>query len=288
MKKRAYKAFVYFLSISFFLLTSGFPTISATGAERSFPLGEMASRGEVNFEARENVWKRVEPSHFSIFQGVKVKTGKGIAGIALGDDSRIEVGQGTLFSFDQKDRLNLLQGEINFRVPPNVELNFKIGSLLVTRTRPLHASKGPIAAPPKNEETIGSIVIHSNGAATVKSIRGQLSVIDQNRVVLASISSKDTVIIPATTVKGRPKTMVAQVGDLPTVDPCRVVPGTKVLDATTLDTATLTGEQLEAAASVAGAGGEDYLWLWVLGAAAVGGITYGIERHHHHHHFVCK
>jgi len=276
MKKRAFKAFVYFLSISFFLLTSGFPTIAATVAERSFPIGEMASKGEVNFEARENVWKKVEPSHFSVFQGVKVKTGKGIAGIALGDDSRVEVGQGSLFSFDQKDRLHLLQGGINFRVAPNGELNFKIGSLLVTRTRPLHASKGPIAAAPKNEETIGSILIHPNGAATVKSIRGDLSIIDQDRVVLASISTKDTVIIPSTTVKGKPKTMVAQVGEPRVVDPCLVLPGGKVLDAATLDAATLAATQLEAAASVAGAGLEDFLWLWILGAAAVGGITYGI------------
>ncbi len=251
----------------------------ATAADRSLPIGEMASKGEVNFEARENVWKKVEPSHFSVFQGVKIKTGKGIAGIALGDDSHIEVGQGSLFSFDQKDRLHLLQGGINFRVAPNGELNFKIGSLLVTRTRPLHASKGSIAAPPKNEETIGSILIHSNGSATVKSIRGQLSIVDQNRVVLASISTKDTVIIPSTTVKGRPKSMVAQVGDPPAVDPCRVLPGTKVLDATTLDTATLAATQLEAAASVAGAGVEDFLWLWVLGAAAVGGITYIVVCH---------
>ncbi len=274
MKRRAYKAFVYFLSISFFLLTSGFPAIAASPADRSLPIGEMVSKGEVNFEARENVWKKVEPSHFSVFQGVKVKTGKGMAGIALGDDSRIEVGQGSLFSFDQKDRLQLLQGQVNFRVAPNGELNFKIGSLLVTRTRPLHASKGPVANAPKNEETIGSIVNHSNGAATVKSIRGQLSVIDQNRAVLASISSKDTVIIPSSTVKGKPRTMVAQVGDRPAVDPCRVLPGTKVLDTSTADTAALAAEQLEAAASVAGAGVEDYLWLWILGAAAVGGITW--------------
>ncbi len=275
VKKRTLKAFVYFLCISFLLMTNGFPTMVATAAERSFPIGEMVSKGEVNFEARENVWKRVEPSHFSVFQGVKIKTAKGIAGIALGDDSHIEVWQGSLFSFDQKDRLHLLQGGINFRVAPNGELNFKIGSLLVTRTRPLHASKGPIVAPPKNEETIGSILIHSNGSATVKSVQGQLSIIDQNRVVLASISSKDMVLIPSTTVKGKPKSMVAQVGDLQAVDPCRVLPGTKVLDAATLDAATLAATQLEAAASVAGAGVQDFLWLWILGAAAaVGGITY--------------
>jgi len=276
VKKGAYKLFIYFLCISFLLLTNGFPIRVAAAADRNLPIGEMLSKGEVNFEARENVWKNVEPSHFSVFQGVKIKTGKGVAGVALKDDSHVEVGQDSLFSFDQKDRLHLVRGGINFRVAPDGELNFKIGSLLVTRTRPLHASKGPIAAFPKNEETIGSILIHSNGAATVKSIRGQLSIIDQNRVVLASISSKDTVIIPSTTVKGRPKSMVAQVGDAPAVDPCRVLPGTKVLDATTLDTATLAAEQLAAEAGVAGAGVEDFLWLWALGAAAVGGIIYGV------------
>ena len=286
MKRRALKAFVYFLCFSFLLLTNGFPTLPATAAERSFPIGEMVSKGEVTFEARENVWKNVEPMHFSVFQGVKIRTGKGTAGLVLTDDSQIQTGQGCLFSFDQKDRLNLIQGGINFRVAPQGELNFKIGTLLVTRTRPLHASKGPVVAP-KNEETIGSIIINANGSATVRSIRGQLDVIDQNRAVLASLTSKDTVIIPSLTVKGKPKTMVAQVGDREVVDPCRVIPGTKVLDATTVDTATLAGTELEAAAGVAGAGVEDYLVAWVLGAAAVGGIG-GAAGHHHHHHHRCR
>ncbi len=272
MKKRALKIFVYFLCISFLLLTNGFPNLLAAAGEASFPIGEMVSKGEVTFEARENVWKNVEPSHFSVFPGVKIRTGKGTAGIALADDSHIQTGQGCLFSFDQKDRLNLIRGGINFRVAPQGELNFKIGTVLVTRTRPLHASKGPVVAP-MNEETIGSIIINANGSATVRSIRGQIYVIDQNRSVLASMNSKDTVIIPSLTVKGKPGTMIAQVGDPQVVDP-----------ATTGDTATLAGTELEAAAGVAGAGTEDYLMAWVLGAAAVGGIGGAAGHHHHHHH----
>src|SRR4030042_6010588 len=224
-----FKAFVYFLSISFLLLTNGFPRIVAEAGERGFPIGEMVSKGEVNFEARENVWKKAEPSH-PVFQGVRIKTEKGIAGIALGNNSHIEVGQNSLFSFDQNDRLPLHQGGINLRISTNAELNFKIGSLLVAKSRSLQASKNPVVGFPKKEETIGSLSIHSNGSATVRSVQGQFIILDQDRVVLASLSSQESVTIPSKIVKGAPKTMVAQAGD-----PCRVLPGSQVLDAQAID-----------------------------------------------------
>ncbi|PIV20373.1 MAG: hypothetical protein COZ69_13435 [Deltaproteobacteria bacterium CG_4_8_14_3_um_filter_45_9] len=257
MKKRmVFKTFVYFLSISFLLLTNGFPRIVAEAAEKSFPIGEMVSKGEVNFEARENVWRKVEPSHFPVFQGVKIKTEKGVAGIALGNNSHIEVGQNSLFSFDQNDRLHLRQGGINFRISPNAELNFKIGSLLVTKSRSLQASKGPIVASPKNEETIGTISIHSNGAATVKSIRGPLFILDQDRAVLASLSSQDSVTIPSATVKGPSKALVAQAGET-----AKGLP----------EAAKVSG----AATGMAGAGVEDLIWVWV-GVALTAGMSTGI------------
>lgn len=269
MKKgMVFKAFVYFLSISFLLLTNGFPRIVAEAGERGFPIGEMVSKGEVNFEARENVWKKAEPSH-PVFQGVKIKTEKGIAGIALGNNSHIEVGQNSLFSFDQNDRLHLRQGGINFRISPNAELNFKIGSLLVTKSRSLQASKNPVVGSPKKEETIGSLSIHSNGSATVRSIQGQFIILDQDRVVLASLSSQESVTIPSKIVKGAPKTMVAQAGD-----PCRVLPGSQVLDAQVIDAKALAATKLEAAAGVAGAGVEDFLWVWIGAALFAGGFTY--------------
>ena len=269
MKKgMVFKAFVYFLSISFLLLTNGFPRIVAEAGERGFPIGEMVSKGEVNFEARENVWKKAEPSH-PVFQGVRIKTEKGIAGIALGNNSHIEVGQNSLFSFDQNDRLHLHQGGINFRISPNAELNFKIGSLLVAKYRSLQASKNPVVGSPKKEETIGSLSIHPNGAATLKSIQGQFIILDQDRVVLASLSSQESVTIPSKIVKGAPKTMVAQAGD-----PCRVLPGSQVLDAQAIDAKALAATKLEAAAGVAGAGVEDFLWVWIGAALLAGGITY--------------
>ena len=208
-----YKIFVYFLSLSLLLLMNGFHSIVVEAKERGIPIGEMISKGEVNFEVRENVWKKVESSLFPLFQGVKIKTEKGVAAIALENNCHIEVGQNSLLSFDQNDRLHLFQGQINFRITSTAELNFKIGKLTVTKSHSLQASKGPGVASPKDEETIGSIFIHSNGSVTLKSIQGRLSILDQERTVLAALSSHDSVTIPSIIVKSPSKAMVAQAGE---------------------------------------------------------------------------
>lgn len=214
MKKRImYKAFVYFLCVSFLLLMNGFSGMIAGAKEKSLPIGEMVSRGEVNFEARENVWKDVEQSHFPIFQGVKIKTGKGTALIALTNNSQIEVGQNSILFFDPSDCLHLSQGSLNFRIPYTAETSFKVGNLFFTKTRSLQASKDLSAGSSKNEEIIGSILIHSNGSVTIKNIQGQLSILDQSYVVLAELSSQDSITIPSTTVKGASKVMVAQAAE---------------------------------------------------------------------------
>jgi hypothetical protein len=192
---------------------NGFHSIVVEAKERGIPIGEMISKGEVNFEVRENVWKKVESSHFPLFQGVKIKTEKGVAAIALESNCHIEVGQNSLLSFDQNDRLHLFQGQINFRITSTAELNFKIEKLTVTKSHSLQASKGPGVASPKDEETIGSIFIHSNGSVTLKSIQGRLSILDQERNVLAALSSKDSVTIPSIIVKSPSKAMVAQAGE---------------------------------------------------------------------------
>jgi len=211
MKKRIiHKAFVYILSISFLLLMNGFPGMIANAKENSLPIGEMVSGGEVKFEARENFWRDVEPSHFPIFQGVKIKTGKGAAIIALSNNSQIEVGQNSILFFDPSDCLHLSQGSINFRIPYTAETSLKVGNLFFTKTRSLQASKNLSAGSSKDEEIIGSIFIHPNGSVTIKDIQGQLSILDQNHVVLAGLSSQDSITIPSATVKGESKDMVAQ------------------------------------------------------------------------------
>ena len=214
MKKGiALKAFIYLLCVSFLVMMNGFPRTVAEAKEKSIPIGEMVSKGEVRFEARQNVWKGVESSHFPIFQGTKIKTEKGIAFITLSNNSQIEVSPHSLFSIDQNDQFVLSQGSIEFRIPSTSEINFKVGNLFILKSRTLQATKDPSAAHPSDEETIGSISIHANGSVTVKSIKGKLTIMNQDRVVLAALSSNDSVTIPSTTVGGKPPVMVAQVGE---------------------------------------------------------------------------
>jgi hypothetical protein len=209
----AFRAWVYLLCVSFLLLTNGFHTMVAEAKEIGRPVGEMVSSGEVKFESRENVWKNVELSHFPIFQGVRIKTEKGASMLTLADNSQIEVGQNSLYSFDRNDQMHLTRGTIDFRLPSTAALSFKVGDLTVIKSKSLQASKNPSAVSSKSEETIGSISIHPNGAVTVKSIQGSLSIMNQEHVVLAALSSKDTLTIPSVATKSPPKVMMAQAGE---------------------------------------------------------------------------
>ena len=207
------RIFVYFLCVSFLSLMVGSPRWVADAKERSLPIGEMVSKGGVKFEVKENVWKNVEPSHFPVFLGVKIKTtADGMAAIALANRCQVEAGQDSILSFDQTDRIHLLRGKIDFRIPSGEEIVFKVGNLTVTKSRAFQASKRPTSTLP-DEETIGSISVHSNGSVTVKNIQGRLSILNQDRVVLAAVSSKESLTIPSTPVTRTPRVMVAQVGE---------------------------------------------------------------------------
>ena len=61
---------------------------------------------------------------------------------------------------------------------------------------------------------IGSLSVHANGSLTVKSIKGELSILDQDHIVLASLPSRETLTIPSAIVSGKQRVMVAQVGDI--------------------------------------------------------------------------
>ncbi|NIO20277.1 MAG: hypothetical protein GTN76_05930 [Candidatus Aenigmarchaeota archaeon] len=210
-----YKIFVYFLCFSFLLLTGGFSRIAAEAKEGSLPIGEMISRGVVKFEASENVWKKVDPSHFPIFQGVKIKTEKGQALVVLNNNSQIEAGQDSLFSFQHDDQFHLIRGRVSFRIPPDTDMSLSVSNLSIGKSLLLQAAKDPLVSP-RSEETVGSIALHPNGAVTVKSLRGPLSVQNQDRVVLAALSPKESVTIPSATASGEQGLMVAQIGEYPT------------------------------------------------------------------------
>jgi hypothetical protein len=209
----AFKTWVYLLCVSFLLLANGFHTMVVEAKRVSRPLGEMISRGDVKFESRKAVWKPVEPSQFPIFEAVRIKTEKGASLITLENNSQIDVGENSLFSFDRIDQMHLTQGAIDFRLPPTPELSFKAGNLTVTPSKSFRASKSPSAVSPKSEAILGSIAVHSNGAITVKSLQGSLSVLNQERVVLASLSSKEAITLPSVMVNGPSNVMVAQASD---------------------------------------------------------------------------
>ena len=86
------KVLVYFLCVSFLVMMNGFQGMMTEAKEKSLPIGQMTSKGEVKFEAKENTWETAEPSAFPLFQGTKVKTEKGVAVILLPEDhGQIEV-----------------------------------------------------------------------------------------------------------------------------------------------------------------------------------------------------
>jgi hypothetical protein len=161
------------------------------------------------FEARKNAWKKVEPALFPVFQGVKIKTEKGEALIVLANNIRVQVGQDSLFSFQEANQLHLLQGEVSFHMPSGTGMSFRVGHLSVGKPHRLQAAKSPMVSP-TSEEAVGSITLHTNGAVTVKSFRGPLSVQDQYRVVLAALSRGESVTIPSVTTLGKEGIMIAQ------------------------------------------------------------------------------
>jgi hypothetical protein len=212
-QKSVHNTFIYFLCISFLLLTCCFSKRMVEAKDMVFPIGGMVSRGEVKFEIKENLWKDVEPTHFPIFRGGKIKTEKGVGIITLVNNCQIELGQNSVLSFDRNDRLDLSQGKVDFRIPSEAEVAFKAGKIYVTKTLSLQAAGAPASIFTRGETT-GSISLNSDGSVTVKSIRGSLFVLNQDRVVLASLSSKESITIPSIVDSGKERRKVAQVGEI--------------------------------------------------------------------------
>jgi hypothetical protein len=208
-----YKAFIYFLCFSFLLLMNGFARMGLEAKEVERPLGEMMSRGEVKFEARENVWKKAESSHFPLFKGTRVKTESGQALLRFPDNGRVEVSPRSLFSIDQQGRLVLTEGSIRFSLPVTSEVSIRIGNLSIHPSRTLQAAKG-MPVPVSVDSTIaGTLSIHSNGSVTVKAHEGKLHVLGPDQVLLAAIPKNESVTFPSLTVSGPQRVMVAQAGE---------------------------------------------------------------------------
>ena len=214
-KSLAYKIFVIFLTVSFSLLVNGFAEMSIE-ARGGIPIGNMVSQGEVKFEVRENVWKKVELSHFPIFKGTRIKTESGHAILTFPENGRIEVNPKSVFSFDQEGRMILTGGSIRFHLPITSDVNFKIGNLSVIKTRTLQAAKTYSVSSAADPLVAGSISIHSNCSVTVKTLEGKLSILNQDNLLLAAVPKNDSVTFPSVTVSGPKRLMVAQAGETAT------------------------------------------------------------------------
>ena len=206
--------FPIFLCFIFFLTVSGFPGAATQAKDVKFPIGEMTSKGGVRFEAREKVWKTIDSSHFPVFEKGKIKTEQGTGRVTLGNSCHLEIAQNTVLSFEQVDRVHLTQGKVSFRIPSSKEMTVKVGSLAVTKPRVQQASKDAAIIPARNVDTVGSVTLHSNGSVTIRNLQGSLTILDQDRVVIAALSSRESITIPATMASGKSNTMVAQAGEV--------------------------------------------------------------------------
>jgi hypothetical protein len=201
------RVFVYSLCISFLIMANGFHRMIAE-ANQNIPVGQMVSRGGVKFEVSKNSWEKVE-TRFPVFEGMKIRTEKGEAILALAEKTRIEIGSDSLFYFGQSDQFNLLQGKVSFRIQPDVPLRFKVGSLWISKSYPLQTAKGSSVALTKDKGFAGSILMHSKGSVTVKNVQGLISITNEEGVVLASLSTGESITIPSVVAASKPPIMAA-------------------------------------------------------------------------------
>lgn len=190
---RRQKPFVHLLLwASVFALGILLPT--AHGGQ-NVPVGEMISSGEVKFGTGET-WRNVESFSSPLFVGTKVRTEKGVAALQLSDDVRIELGEQSLLSLDQKEVLVLGRGSIRFRIPSTSQVTFKAGGLLVTKSH-------------SDQCVVGTMVLRPEGSLTVKALQGDLSVRNQDQVILTRLAANEAITIPSVLVKTPPKTVAA-------------------------------------------------------------------------------
>jgi hypothetical protein len=215
MLKLIREVFLCFLCMAFFLMGSGVREVRSAVKEKNLPIGEMVWRGDVTVEVRENRWIRPGGMPFPIFKGVKIKTGNGTVAVSLSNNSQIELTPNSLVSFPRPDQVALLKGEVNFRMPTTGRAQLSVGSLAVMRSPSLQASKSSAPVHQKMEESIGTAALSPGGSLTVKAERGKLFVLDQDRNVVASISSRESVRIPPTQVSGKERVVLAQAGGFP-------------------------------------------------------------------------
>jgi hypothetical protein len=210
------KVFVYFLALSFLFFTVQFPRTAAAGQGEGSPgVGEMVSRGEVEFEVTNDRWKAVEPSHFPIIPGVRVRTKAGEALIILPGGTRIQVGENSVFSLGERNLFHLEQGRLSFRIAADSGMLFTVGGLSIGKGHTLQASTSEKPEASTGEQAVSSIAIRPDGSLHIKGIEGTVTVKDEKNQVLAAVSSGESVTVPSTAASESQGAVLAQVGEIP-------------------------------------------------------------------------
>jgi hypothetical protein len=154
----------------------------------------MIAKGNVSVEVKADRWRPVETSHFPVFRGVKIRTEKGTAIIALADNCQMEMDPHSVLSFIQRDQISLLQGSVHFRIPPTVHTKFSVGTLSIMKSPQIQAYANPAPIFPRMEESIGSLSFRANGSVFIK--RPDSSVLIRIAMFWAH-SSKDAILLPS-------------------------------------------------------------------------------------------
>jgi hypothetical protein len=187
--------FIYALCFSFLWMVTTCPLMAAE--KQNLPIGELLFKGDLKVETSKNTWNKAVGGSLPVFLGTNLKTEKGTASIYLNDGSRIGINGNSLFYLDQEATFILSQGNIDFYIPATSELKIQAGNVLISRGSSLQAGKDLVLASKESQEIMGTAFIHPNGNVMVKSFQGRLSLMNRQHVVLADLSPRDSVTIPA-------------------------------------------------------------------------------------------
>ncbi len=197
MERFYFKLSIWFLCLSHIFIGEGFLPNLSWGQNKKLPIGQIIARGEVQFSLKENIWKDIEPAYFPLFSGMKIKTRKGLANIFLKNHSHVELSKDTMILITGMDNIRLLQGKIDFRIPARANFKMHLGNLLIQKASSQLADQGTHLA---GEEVIGELNLTAHGAMKISLIKGKISVINHEQQVLAALSQRDSLTIPASLV----------------------------------------------------------------------------------------
>jgi len=204
------KGFICFLCMVSFFIGRGVQDLWSASEENP-PIGEMVWKGNVSVAKQEERWGRMKERPFPIFKGSKVRTECGMATVTLSNDYQIVMLPYSQVVFPDLEQVIFKEGEVNFRVPTASRTRLSVESMGTVNSFYLDDSKIGSPQPPDKKESLGTVHLSSGGSLTLRNRQGSIFVIDQDRKVVASLSSGESVRILSGKVLGVEKVRVDQV-----------------------------------------------------------------------------